>query len=213
GADEHQDFAVIFAELPERAPEVAELERRFLRGRNSVLGHHRFVEWHVTRMVLAPFVVVEVAQDREDPGLEIRSGRELVRSRQGAHCRVVHEIVCPVAVPRQRPRKGAQMRNTLDQGRTELRRCFLDRRLAHSLPMGFALPSGGRPYRAAHFVGFLSRSLSISSRNSFGSGSLMTSENSLLRFRSSQRWSGPRSCFRNWPNLSLIRPSCGRAPP
>ena len=50
--------------------------------------------------------------------------------RQGADRGVMHEIVGPVAVPRQRPREGAQMGHAVDQGRMKLRRCFLDSRLS-----------------------------------------------------------------------------------
>jgi hypothetical protein len=125
---------VVLAELPEGAPEVAEFERHFLGGGNRMFRDRRLVERHIARMVLAALVVVEVAQNGEDPGLEVGARAELMSRRQSADGGVMHEIVGPVAVPRKRAREGAQMGNVVDQGRTELRRCFLDSRLTRPLP-------------------------------------------------------------------------------
>jgi hypothetical protein len=44
GADEHHDFAMVLAERPEGALEVAELERRFLGGGNRAFRDRRLVE-------------------------------------------------------------------------------------------------------------------------------------------------------------------------
>src|SRR5262249_12256252 len=89
GANEHQDFAMIRAELPEGAAEVTEFERCLLRRGNCVLRDRRFIEWHAARMILAALVVVKVAQDGEDPGLEIGAWGELLGRRQRADCGVM----------------------------------------------------------------------------------------------------------------------------
>src|SRR5215468_10990189 len=107
-------------------------------------------------MILAALVVIEVAQDCEDPSLEIGARRELLGCRQSTDCRVVHEIVRSIAIARQRPGEGAQMRNAIYERRAEFRRCFFDYRLAHSRRRSPLAPSAGTSRAGSSFGGGLS---------------------------------------------------------
>src|SRR5262245_65303367 len=99
---------MIVAQLPEGAAEIAELQGYILRRGNRAGERLHLVERH-GGPAFPSLVIVEVAEDREHPGLEVRLWLELLRGRQCAHDRVIDEIICLLAPPRKGARESAQM--------------------------------------------------------------------------------------------------------
>jgi hypothetical protein len=72
--------------------------------------------------------VEEVAQDGEQPSVEVRPTLEAVDRRPGAHQRFLDEVVRPIGVIGQGEREGAQARHGAEKGVAELR---VDGRAVH----------------------------------------------------------------------------------
>ena len=106
------------AERSEGALERRDLDPAFLLGRRPGMTLEIVVR-HLGRDVLPRDHAAEaVAQDREQPGLEIGARRELVLRLQRVDHRVLHDVVGEVNVPsgqaaREGPQMGHQRRNLL----------------------------------------------------------------------------------------------------
>jgi hypothetical protein len=131
GADQDEHLAMGIAQSPVGTPEVAEFQRCFLarRRRFDLDGHA--VEGYAARPILAALVVVEVAQDREHPGLEVRPGAKLVCGAERANDRIMDQVIGLLPVARQRPRERPQMRDDPDQIGSELGRLTGGKRVVH----------------------------------------------------------------------------------
>src|SRR5260221_6890401 len=82
GADHDQHLALALSELPEGPAKIGELEVGVLRRRRGGPFAGNVVDRLYLEAVLANLVVEQVAQDGEDPRLEVRSRLELVRRGQ-----------------------------------------------------------------------------------------------------------------------------------
>jgi hypothetical protein len=88
----------------------------------------------------------EVAQDGEQPGVQVGAGLETVDVLPGPHDRVLDEVVGPVGAVRERDRKGAQARDCGEEGvadvvRNRLRPAALPAQLFEELADALRQPS------------------------------------------------------------------------
>ena len=105
------------------------------RGR-LVLGRHRRHRRHPA----APpdHVEIGVPQDRGDPGLEVGAGLELIGVGERPHHGLLHEVVGEAAVMGQEHRKGAQVRQLIDDALVQVVSLFVSHGIA---PWTLADPS------------------------------------------------------------------------
>ena len=119
-ADQHQHLAVAGRQVTEGAPECGDLDHRVLGGRRPEHPLQLLVVLRLLEAVAPPSdqAAEAVAQDREQPRLEVGARRELPLRPQGVHDRVLHEIVgeLPIAVreaARERPQAGHRRHDVL----------------------------------------------------------------------------------------------------
>src|SRR5262249_5799028 len=134
GGHEDQGFTLRWGQSHERLSEFVEDQTGVVMGGRRQRGYVRGLQRFDDVPVLAQVVEIAIAQDREDPGLEVGARRELVGRRERQNDRILHEIVGLVAVAGQRARKRAQMRQAKEYLLTNawrrhrsLRRSFFDR--------------------------------------------------------------------------------------
>ena len=109
-AYEHQCLAPLGGKCIEGAPELPELETRELRGLSRVGVEVGLVDRDLETAVAAQLAEIDIAQDSEDPTLEVRARRELSGGAESALNCALDQVVRPVPIARQGAGKGPQMR-------------------------------------------------------------------------------------------------------
>jgi len=112
--DEEHHFALAVGEMAEGVIEFAQLSRSRGIGR----GHERrshLIDVDGRSFALRPPHVVDilVMHYREQPRAHVCTRLPEMGLGEPAHERILHEIVCPTAVPRECPRKAAQPRDLM----------------------------------------------------------------------------------------------------
>jgi len=125
-ADQHQHLALAGAQLDEGATEVAERKRVLLRRADRRLVVDVVVERHHAVPALAALGIEGIAQDGEDPGLEVGAGTELVRGGECPRDRFTDQIVGLIATRGEGAREGAQVGKMFNDGGTYFREARID---------------------------------------------------------------------------------------
>src|SRR4051794_2724209 len=145
GADEEERLALVGGQLRQRDAQIGEVELRALLGRAREVRRIRPLRILDLAAALAVLRMEQVAQDREQPGVEVRAALEPADMGDGAKERVLDEIVGAVDVVRQRDREGAKARH---RGKQRVPHRGLDRSgmgwLAHARSSAPAPPPPSR---------------------------------------------------------------------
>ena len=100
--------------LLEGTAEIVELEPRLLGRRGRMHLHIRGLQRPEQRRIAAELVEIEIAQDGEDPGLEVGARGELLGGAKRPQHRVLDQIVGAIPVAGEGAGEGAQMRKAGD---------------------------------------------------------------------------------------------------
>src|SRR5690606_22715031 len=112
-ADQDDRLALVLGELFERLAEILEVERTVLAGMDGNARRNRPVAVLDLAAALAHLRVELVAKDGEQPRLEVGARLEGGLLVPRLDQRLLDQVVCLVAVLRQRDREGAQRRDRL----------------------------------------------------------------------------------------------------
>ena len=110
GAHQDQRFALIDRQLLQRAAQIAQMQLRVVIRRDRHLAGADAVRILDLELAMAQLRVVAVAQDREQPRLQVAAGLELLAVGPRLEHRVLHQIVGARRIAAQRAAEGAQRR-------------------------------------------------------------------------------------------------------